>query len=64
MENPRYHIHTVDGAQLERLLLGIEHHVDHGAQLGGQHIVGRVEGDTLFQPRLERILRSEWRTPN
>lgn len=35
MENAHYHIDPVDSAQLERLLLGIKHYIDHGTQLSG-----------------------------
>lgn len=53
-----YHIDSVDGAQLERLLLGIKYYVDHCAKFGRKDVIRRVESDSFLEPLLESILRS------
>jgi hypothetical protein len=39
-------------------LLGIEYYVDHGAEFGRQHVIRRIECDSLLQPLLESVFRS------
>lgn len=48
-----HHVHAIDGAELERLILGVQDHVDHGADLGRERVVRRDERDALLQPLLE-----------
>ena len=54
-----HHVHPVHGAELEGLVLGVEHHVDHGADLGGEHVGGGVQQNALVQLGLECSERPE-----
>ncbi len=56
-DSSTYHIHTVHGAEFERLLFSVEDDVDHGAELCRKDIVGGIESDSLFEPCLESIFR-------
>ena len=53
-----YHVDAVDRAELEGLVLGVEHHVDHGADFLGQDVLCRVEKNSLLQMILERRISS------
>ena len=51
-----HHINSIDGAQLERLVLGVQDDVDHGAHVGRHDVVGGDEADALLQPLLVRLV--------
>ena len=53
-----HHVDAVDGTELEGLVLGVEHHVDHRADLGGQDVLGGVQQDALLQVALEGRISS------
>ena len=59
-----HHIHPVDGTQLEALVLGVQDDVDHGADLGGEDVLGGVQEDALLQVALERAVRPVGNTFN
>lgn len=48
-----YHVDPVDGGELKGLILGVQDHVDHGADLGRERVVRGDERDALLQPLLE-----------
>jgi hypothetical protein len=53
-----HHVDAIHRAQLERLILRVQYHVDHRAHLRAYDVVGRYESDWLLQPLLEGLLCS------
>lgn len=51
-----YHINTVDCAQLEGLIFGVENHIDHGTDFSREDVVVGDKVNTLLQPLLEGCL--------
>lgn len=52
-----HHI-SLNSTQLVRLVLGVDHHVDHGRNLYWKDVVRRVEEDTFFKLILEGYVSS------
>lgn len=55
-ERITHHIDSIDRAELERLILCVQYHIDHRAHFYTDDVVGWCEYQRLFQPRLERLL--------
>ena len=58
---PTDHIDAVHRAEFERLVLGVQYDVDHGAHVGRYDVVGGDEPDALLQPLLVGLVRPETR---
>ena len=54
-----HHIHTVHWTQFEGLILSIQDHVDHGADLRRKYVSSRIKENTLLYILLERQDSSE-----
>jgi hypothetical protein len=52
------HINPIDGAQFERLVLGVQDDIHHGTHLRRYYVIRRNESDRFLQPLLEGRLGS------
>lgn len=52
------HIDPIHGAEFQRLIFGVQDHIDHRTHLGRDDIVGGDERDGLLQPLLISRFRS------